>query len=72
MGAPPMPTRFSARHLDIDILTFDNEVGVLQGVQLPRDEILDNAFVLCPLAELSPDTAAPRDKPQLPVLVAGL
>ncbi len=58
-GRPANATRFSARHLDIDILTFDNEVGVLQGVQLPRDEILDNAFVLCPLAELSPDTLHP-------------
>jgi 2-amino-4-hydroxy-6-hydroxymethyldihydropteridine diphosphokinase len=37
-------------------------VGILQGVQLPRDEILDNAFVLCPLAELSPDTLHPVTK----------
>lgn len=58
-GRPANAPRFSARHLDIDILTFDNEVGLLHGVQLPRDEILDNAFVLCPLAELSPDTLHP-------------
>ena len=58
-GRPANAPRFSARHLDIDNLTFDNEVGLLHGVQLPRDEILDNAFVLCPLAELSPDTLHP-------------
>ena len=61
-GRPANATRFSARHLDIDILTFDNEVGIVQGVQLPRDEILDNAFVLCPLAELSPDILHPVTK----------
>jgi len=58
-GRPANAPRFSARHLDIDILTFDNEVGIFNGVQLPRDEILDNAFVLCPLAELSPNLLHP-------------
>lgn len=58
-GRPANATRFSARHLDIDILTYDDAVGMLCGVQLPRDEILENAFVLCPLAELSPDTLHP-------------
>ena len=58
-GRPANATRFSARHLDIDILTYDEVVGTVSGVQLPREEILENAFVLCPLAELSPDTLHP-------------
>jgi 2-amino-4-hydroxy-6-hydroxymethyldihydropteridine diphosphokinase len=58
-GRPANATRFSSRHLDIDILSFNDDVGHFQGVQLPRGEILDNAFVLCPLAELSPDTLHP-------------
>lgn len=58
-GRPINATRFSARHLDIDILTYGDAVGNLGGVQLPRDEILENAFVLCPLAELSPATLHP-------------
>jgi 2-amino-4-hydroxy-6-hydroxymethyldihydropteridine diphosphokinase len=58
-GRPANPTRYSARHLDIDILTYDDAVGTFGGVQLPRDEILQNAFVLCPLAELAPDTLHP-------------
>jgi 2-amino-4-hydroxy-6-hydroxymethyldihydropteridine diphosphokinase len=29
------------------------------GVQLPRDEILNNAFVLLPLAEIAPDDLHP-------------
>tara|TARA_R110002049_G_scaffold61834_1_gene165843 strand:+ start:400 stop:915 length:516 start_codon:yes stop_codon:yes gene_type:complete len=58
-GRPANATRFSPRHLDIDILTYDNVVGTVDGVQLPRDEILDNAFVLCPLAELAPEQMHP-------------
>ena len=52
-GRPPNASRFSARQLDIDILTYDDVVGVVEGVELPRGEILENAFVLCPLAELA-------------------
>ena len=51
--------RFSARTLDIDILTYDNVCGEIDGVQLPRDEILTNAFVLWPLAEIAPDASHP-------------
>jgi 2-amino-4-hydroxy-6-hydroxymethyldihydropteridine diphosphokinase len=51
--------RFSARTLDIDILTYDDAVGVIDGVELPRDEILSNAFVLLPMADLVPDSKHP-------------
>lgn len=43
---------FGPRTLDIDILTYDDKVGMVESVQLPRDEIVRNAFVLWPLAEL--------------------
>jgi 2-amino-4-hydroxy-6-hydroxymethyldihydropteridine diphosphokinase len=46
--------KFSARTLDIDILTYDKAVGEFNGISLPRDEIVENAFVLLPLAELVP------------------
>jgi 2-amino-4-hydroxy-6-hydroxymethyldihydropteridine diphosphokinase len=52
-GRPPDATRFSARQLDIDILTYGRLTGTVEGVELPRPEILENAFVLCPLAELA-------------------
>jgi 2-amino-4-hydroxy-6-hydroxymethyldihydropteridine diphosphokinase len=58
-GRPANATRFSPRQLDIDILTYDDLVGVVEGVELPRGEILENAFVLCPLAELVPDGVHP-------------
>jgi len=58
-GRPLNATRYSARQLDIDILTYDDEVGDIDGVELPRSEILENAFVLCPLAELAPEALHP-------------
>jgi 2-amino-4-hydroxy-6-hydroxymethyldihydropteridine diphosphokinase len=53
-GRPLNATRFSARQLDIDILTYGDLVGEHHGISLPRGEILENAFVLRPLAELAP------------------
>ena len=58
-GRSPDSQRFSPRTLDIDILTYDDKVGVIEGVALPREEILENAFVLCPLAELAPRVLHP-------------
>lgn len=54
--------RFSARTLDIDILTYDSTVGTIEGVLLPRQEILENAFVLLSLAELVPNEVHPVAK----------
>lgn len=58
-GRPQNATRFSARQLDIDILTYDDFVGTQDGLTLPREEILESAFVLRPLAELAPDAVHP-------------
>ncbi len=46
--------RFSSRTLDLDMLLFDDLVLDERGLKLPRDEILKNAFVLWPLAEIAP------------------
>ena len=43
--------KFSGRTLDLDLLTYGDSVGVIDGVALPREEILEQAFVLRPLAE---------------------
>ncbi len=58
-GRPPNATRFSPRQLDIDILTHGQLTGNIEGVELPRGEILENAFVLRPLAELAPAAMHP-------------
>jgi len=51
--------KFSSRTLDIDLLTYDQQVIRAEGLVLPRDEILKYAFVLRPLAELAPGERHP-------------
>jgi len=51
--------KFSPRTLDIDILLFGDQQGEVSGIQLPREEILHNAFVLLPLSELCPEGVHP-------------
>lgn len=51
--------KFSARTLDLDILTYGDTVGLVDGVELPRSEILKNAFVLRPLADIAPEEVHP-------------
>lgn len=45
--------RFSARTLDLDVLTYDDVVLESAGLTLPRAEITEQAFVLGPLAEIA-------------------
>lgn len=51
--------KFGPRNLDIDILTVDGVAGQIDSIALPRDEVLKNAFVLLPLAEVAPETLHP-------------
>lgn len=51
--------RFSSRTLDIDLLTYDELVTNDNGLQLPREEITRNAFVLWPLAEIAAEEIHP-------------
>ena len=51
---------YSPRSLDIDILTYGDCVGIYDGIELPRAEITENAFVLLPLSELAPQELHPR------------
>lgn len=51
--------KFAPRTLDIDILTYGDQVGVVDGIDLPRDEILKYAFVLRPLADIIPNERHP-------------
>lgn len=51
--------KFAPRTLDLDLLLFDDLI-TNDGVELPRDEIEYNAFVLLPLSELAPDLVHPK------------
>ncbi|MBW8189688.1 2-amino-4-hydroxy-6-hydroxymethyldihydropteridine diphosphokinase [Neiella marina] len=50
--------KFSNRTLDLDLLLYDDVISV-KGVQIPRHEITENAFVLWPLAEVAPQHRHP-------------
>ncbi|MDH4564414.1 2-amino-4-hydroxy-6-hydroxymethyldihydropteridine diphosphokinase [Pseudomonas taiwanensis] len=44
-----------SRRLDIDILLFDDLCGLFGHVHLPRPGMVESAYVLAPMAELSPN-----------------
>lgn len=52
--------KFSSRTLDLDLLLYDDLVMHEDGIQIPRDEISQNAFVLWPLAEIAPEQCHPE------------
>jgi len=54
--------KFSSRTLDLDLLLYDDLVLNENGLKLPRGEILKNAFVLWPLAEIAPQLKHPEMK----------
>jgi 2-amino-4-hydroxy-6-hydroxymethyldihydropteridine diphosphokinase len=58
-GRPENASRNSSRTLDIDILLYGDFCGYFDSLELPRPEIHYNAFVLRPLAELTPTLAIP-------------
>lgn len=59
-GRDRMQPRFSGRTLDIDILTYGDRTGSVGGIELPRAEITENAFVLWPLSQIAPRQKHPR------------
>ena len=60
--------RFSARTLDLDLLLYDELVLKENDIELPREEITENAFVLWPLAEIAPDLIHPLEKQSMATL----
>lgn len=59
-GREPDAKKFAPRTLDLDLLLYGDLVCE-SPVALPRGEILTNAFVLWPLAELAPELRHPID-----------
>lgn len=53
-------TKFSSRALDIDILLYDSLTGTHGGVELPRQDVHEFAFVLRPLLDLLPEGVCPE------------
>ena len=51
--------RFSSRIVDLDLLLYDDLILKEDNLELPRDEIIKNAFVLLPLEEIAPQLIHP-------------
>ena len=52
--------KFGPRTLDLDLLLFGEAVLDLGNRHIPRSEILEFAFVLCPLADIAPNLEHPE------------
>ena len=52
-GRVRQQTGYASRTLDLDLLLYGDEILREQGVELPRAEITEQAFVLGPLAEIA-------------------
>jgi 2-amino-4-hydroxy-6-hydroxymethyldihydropteridine diphosphokinase len=52
--------RFSSRTIDLDLLLYDDLIVKEPGLEIPREEILYNAFVLWPLADIAASTLHPE------------
>ena len=63
--------RFSARTLDLDLLLYDDLVVKEEALDLPRGEIILNAFVLWPLAEIAPEIMHPVEQQSMAALWQG-
>jgi len=53
LGRDRSQPRFSPRRIDLDILTYGELELDQPGIQIPRHEILQNAFVLRPLQDIA-------------------
>jgi 2-amino-4-hydroxy-6-hydroxymethyldihydropteridine diphosphokinase len=49
--------KFSSRIIDLDLVLYDDLV--IDALNVPRDDIIKYAFVLAPLAEISPEETHP-------------
>lgn len=54
--------KFSSRTIDLDLLLYDDVIINDDGLNIPRDEISKNAFVLWPLAEVAAEVVHPQFK----------
>ena len=62
LGRDRSQPRFSPRPIDLDILTYGELELDQPGIQIPRDEILQNAFVLRPLQDIAAEILHPALK----------
>ncbi len=65
LGRVPDKPSFSSRPIDIDVFVPGAADGAHGSLTISHREVLDSAFILCPLAELLPDHKLAPDGPDL-------
>lgn len=60
------------RTLDLDVLTFDNQVIELDNLTVPHPRIHERAFVLLPIADIAPEWCHPRTGVSVADMIAAL
>lgn len=66
------PERNQARTLDIDIISFENQLLETDALALPHPRAAERRFVLLPLAEIAPQLVLPGQSSTIAELLAGL
>jgi len=56
---------YSSRTIDVDVFLPGTADGAHGSLTIPHREVLENAFILCPLAELLPNQRLQADGPTL-------
>ena len=60
MGRKKEKKKFSDRLIDLDLLTYGNEIIENNGKEVPHKDIEKYSFVLVPLAEVLPNNIHPK------------
>lgn len=60
LGRVRSAKKFASRPIDLDILLYGDTVTEGYGIRIPREEILENAYVLKPLQDLDPERRHPE------------
>ena len=60
--------RWGSRNIDLDILSYGNEIVDNEKLKIPHPEIEKRSFVLLPLLELSPDWVHPESGTSIKIL----
>lgn len=58
-GKYPGQKKFSSRTLDLDLILYGDYISKVPALNIPRDEIIDCAFMLEPLAEIAGELRHP-------------
>ena len=54
--------RYAPRTLDLDLLLYGDALFSIDGLEIPRPEILQRSYILKPMADLRPDMLHPAGK----------